>query len=75
MMDAQATKRRVTEKDSFDNLMAWTYKYNLATYAKMPSENRMSWNLTAVLCTICNHRKYFYVCGLGKFTNGNDSYD
>lgn len=61
------TGKLVSETGSAENPVAWAYKYNLATYAGKPVENRMSWDQTAVLCAIRNPENYFYVCGPGKF--------
>lgn len=69
------TGRKVAENGSPDNPVAWAYKYNLATYAEVPSENRMSWDLTAVLCAVRDPEEYFYVCGPGKFVVESDGYD
>jgi inosine-uridine nucleoside N-ribohydrolase len=69
------TGRIVAEKESTDNPVAWAYRYNLATYGDAPAENKMSWDLTAVLCAVRDPEKYFYICGHGKFTVGDDGYD
>jgi inosine-uridine nucleoside N-ribohydrolase len=69
------TGKRVAEMDSSHNPVAWAYKYNLTTYAETPAENRMSWDLTAVLCAIRDPERYFYVCGPGKFIVDDDGYN
>ncbi len=56
----------------------YAYEYCLRTYAGKPVENRMSWDLTAVLCAVRNPEKYFYVSGEGTLccnSNGSDYWD
>jgi inosine-uridine nucleoside N-ribohydrolase len=61
------TGNQLAKSGSPDNPVAWAYRYNLATYADTPVENRMSWDQTAVLCAVRNPENYFYVCGPGRF--------
>ena len=43
------------------------YQYCLSNYEDRKSENRNSWDHTAVLCAVRNPENYFYVVGSGTF--------
>lgn len=60
------TGGKLAQLDPQNNPSSWAYKYNLATFADVPSKKRMSWDQTAVLCAIHDPERYFYVCGPGK---------
>jgi len=56
----------------------WAYKYCLSNYEDRKSENRNSWDHTAVLCAVRNPEDYFYVIGNGTFIchpDGSNSWD
>jgi len=50
----------------------WAYKYCLSNYENKKSENRNSWDHTAVLCAVRNPESYFYVVGNGTFVCNPD---
>ena len=56
------TGKRVAEMDSSHNPVAWASNI---IWQHMPKRrrNRMSWDLTAVLCAVRDPERYFYVCG------------
>lgn len=69
------TGSRLAKFGSSENPLAWAYRYNLASHDIVPVENRMSWDLTAVLCAVRNPERYFYVCGPGKFAVDSAGYN
>jgi inosine-uridine nucleoside N-ribohydrolase len=50
----------------------WAYHYCLSNYENKKSENRNSWDHTAVLCAVRNPEDYFYVIGNGTFVCNPD---
>ncbi len=50
----------------------WAYQYCLSNYENKQSENRNSWDQTAVLCAVRNPQDYFYVIGKGTFICNSD---
>ncbi len=62
------TGHQVATFGSKDSPVHWAYKYCLSNYEKRQSENRNSWDHTAVLCAVRNPEDYFYLIGGGTFT-------
>ncbi|MEI8112780.1 MAG: nucleoside hydrolase [Bacteroidia bacterium] len=62
------TGHQVATLGSKESPVHWTYKYCLSNYEKRQSENRNSWDHTAVLCAVRNPEDYFYVIGNGTFS-------
>jgi inosine-uridine nucleoside N-ribohydrolase len=50
----------------------WAYQYCLSNYENKKSENRNSWDHTAVLCAVRNPENYFYVIKNGTFVCNPD---
>jgi inosine-uridine nucleoside N-ribohydrolase len=66
------TGHKVATHGSVESPVHWAYKYCLSNYENKPSENRNSWDHTAVLCAVRNPQDYFYVIGDGTFTCNPD---
>ena len=67
-----------TMSESLNSPIQWAYAYNLRTYGGKVSDNRASWDQTAVLCAVRDPEDYFYVNGPGKFIaypDGSNSWD
>jgi inosine-uridine nucleoside N-ribohydrolase len=62
------TGHQVATLGSKESPVHWAYKYCLSNYEKRQSENRNSWDHTAVLCAVRNPEDYFYVIGNGTFS-------
>jgi inosine-uridine nucleoside N-ribohydrolase len=61
------TGNKVASMGSAGSPVHWAYKYCLSNYENRQSENRNSWDPTAVLCAVRNPEDYFYVIGNGTF--------
>ncbi len=59
------TGNKVATKGTKGSPVQWTYQYCLSNYENRKSENRNSWDHTAVLCAVRNPEDYFYVIGNG----------
>lgn len=72
------TGNKVATQGTKGSPVQWAYKYCLSTYEDRKSENRNSWDHTAVLCAVRNPEEYFYVIGNGTFIcnpDGSNSWD
>lgn len=61
------TGHKVATQGTKGSPVQWAYKYCLSNYENRQSENRNSWDHTAVLCAVRNPEAYFYVIGNGTF--------
>lgn len=66
------TGNKVAKHGSADSPVKWAYEYCLSTYENRKSENRNSWDQTAVLCAVRDPEKYFYLIGDGTFVCNPD---
>ena len=66
------TGQKVATQGTKGSPVQWAYKYCLSNYENRQSENRNSWDHTAVLCAVRNPEKYFYVVGNGTFVCNPD---
>lgn len=66
------TGNKVATQGTKGSPVQWAYEYCLETYENRKSENRNSWDHTAVLCAIRNPTDYFYVIGKGTFVCNAD---
>lgn len=62
------TGQNLSESNDESSPVAWGYKYNGETYKDFESKTRQSWDQTAVLVSIRDPEKYFYVLGPGEFS-------
>ena len=72
------TGHKVATQGTKGSPVQWTYNYCLSNYENRQSENRNSWDHTAVLCAVRTPEKYFYVIGNGTFicnSDGSNSWD
>lgn len=61
------TGNQVATNGSKGSPVQWAYQYCLSNYENKKSQNRNSWDHTAVLCAVRNPENYFYVVGNGTF--------
>jgi inosine-uridine nucleoside N-ribohydrolase len=66
------TGNKVASKGTKGSPVQWAYQYCLSNYENRKSENRNSWDHTAVLCAVRNPENYFYVIGNGTFVCNPD---
>lgn len=66
------TGRKVATMGKKGSPVQWAYQYCLSTYEGKQSQNRNSWDHTAVLCAVRNPEKYFYVINNGTFVCNAD---
>jgi len=66
------TGNKVATQGTKGSPVQWAYNYCLSTYEGRKSQNRNSWDHTAVLCAIRNPEKYFYVINKGTFVCNAD---
>ena len=66
------TGNKVATQGTKGSPVQWAYKYCLSNYENRQSENRNSWDHTAVLCAVRNPETYFYVIGNGTFVCNPD---
>lgn len=72
------TGNKVATQGTKGSPVQWAYQYCLSTYENKQSQNRNSWDQTAVLCAVRNPENYFYVIGNGTFVchpDGSNSWD
>jgi inosine-uridine nucleoside N-ribohydrolase len=72
------TGNKVATQGTSGSPVQWAYQYCLSNYENKKSENRNSWDHTAVLCAVRNPEDYFYVIGNGTFVcnpNGSNSWN
>lgn len=66
------TGNKVASRGTKGSPVQWAYQYCLSTYEGKQSQNRNSWDHTAVLCAVRNPEKYFYVINNGTFVCNAD---
>lgn len=66
------TGNKVATHGTKGSPVQWAYKYCLSNYEDRKSEDRNSWDHTAVLCAVRNPENYFYVVGNGTFVCNPD---
>jgi inosine-uridine nucleoside N-ribohydrolase len=66
------TGHKVATQGTKGSPVQWAYQYCLSTYEGRQSQNRNSWDHTAVLCAVRNPEKYFYVINNGTFVCNTD---
>jgi inosine-uridine nucleoside N-ribohydrolase len=66
------TGHKVATQGTKGSPVQWAYQYCLSTYEGHQSQNRNSWDHTAVLCAVRNPEKYFYVIDKGTFVCNAD---
>ena len=72
------TGHKVATQGTKGSPVQWAYKYCLSNYENRQSENRNSWDHTAVLCAVRDPEKYFYVIANGTFVcnpDGSNTWD
>ena len=69
------TGHKVATQGSKTSPVSWAYRYCLSNYENRQSENRNSWDHTAVLCAVRGPEDYFYVSGSGTLVCNPDGSD